>query len=268
MQQLYARLRVSGGRGGKALSGTQNRNVHSVLHNVLAYGVRMGYLVLNPADSVEKPKDDTAERAIYTPEQAQQFLWSTTGDRLRAMWHLVLVTGLRRAELAGLRWRDPNLGAQPPTLTVRSTRTMAGQVVVETDPKSRSGRRVLVLDGVTVGMLERHRAEMEGEGAVRGEAALSEYVFVGEMGHPLHPAGITRRLHVLQAACGLPLITLHDLRHTSATLALMAGVHPKVVTERHGHASTQITMDRYSYVVESTQVDAAEAIGRFLQSAE
>jgi len=114
-------------------------------------------------------------------------------------------------------------------------------------------------------MLQRHRAEMEEGRAVRGEAALSEYVFVTEMGQPLNPAGITRRLHALQAACGLPLITLHDLGHTSATLALMAGVHPKVVTERHGHASTQIALDRYSHVVESMQVDAAEAIGRFFK---
>jgi len=207
VQQLYGRLRASGGRGGRALSGTQTRNVHRVLHNMLAYAVRMGYLVVNPTDSVEKPADDTAERPVNTPEQAQQFLWSTTEDRLRALWHLVLVTGLRRAELAGLRWRDLNLEAHPPTLTVRSTRTMARQVIVETDPKTRAGRRVLVLDRGTVGMLQRHRAEMEEERAVRGEAALSEYVFVSEMGQPLNPAGITRRLHVLQAACGLPLIT-------------------------------------------------------------
>ena len=60
---------------------------------------------------------------------------------------------------------------------------------------------------------------------------------------------------------------MHDLRHTSATVVLLVGVHPKVVTERHGHASTQITLDRYSHVIESMQADAAEAIGRFLQEA-
>jgi integrase len=79
---------------------------------------------------------------------------------------------------------------------------------------------------------------------------------------------LTRSLHALQRQAGLPEITLHDLRHTSATVALLAGVHPKVVTERHGHASTQITLDRYSHVIESMQVSAAEAIGRFLQQAD
>ena len=58
--------------------------------------------------------------------------------------------------------------------------------------------------------------------------------------------------------------TLHDLRHTSATVALLAGVHPKVVSERHAHALTQITLDRYSHVIETMQADAAAAIGAFL----
>jgi integrase len=96
----------------------------------------------------------------------------------------------------------------------------------------------------------------------------SEYVFVDEDGEPYHPARLTRSLRALQRRAGLAKITLHDLRHTSATVALLAGVHPKVVTERHGHASTQITLDRYSHVIEPMQVDAAEAIGRFLQPAE
>jgi site-specific recombinase XerD len=58
------------------------------------------------------------------------------------------------------------------------------------------------------------------------------------------------------------------LRHTSATVDLVAGVHPEVVTERHGHASTQLTLDRYSHVIEYMQVSAAEALGRFLQRAD
>ena len=72
--------------------------------------------------------------------------------------------------------------------------------------------------------------------------------------------------HGLQRRAGLPELTLHDIRHTSATIALLAGVHPKVVSERHGHASTQITLDRYSHVIESMQVAAAQSIDRFLSS--
>lgn len=214
---------------------------------------------------MDKPRDDGEERPVYTPEQTQRFLVAIEGDRLQAMWYLVLATGLRRAELAGLRWRDVALDRNPPTLAVRSTRTTAGHEVVEYDPKSRSSRRVLHLDSGTADLLREHRTAMAAEAEKRDEHALPEYVFVDEFGDPFHPARLTRDLHSLQRRAGLPEISLHDLRHTAATIALLAGVHPKVVSERHGHASTQITLDRYSHVLESMQVAAADAIGRFLR---
>jgi integrase len=268
IQRLYAELRSSGGRGGRPLSGTQVRNIHRVLHNIFSYAQRMGYLAINPANSVERPRDDTAERSVYTPEQVRQLLVAAEKDRLRALWYLVVSTGLRRSEVAGLRWRDVHLAGSPATLTVRVSRTTAGHQVVRTDPKTKAGRRSVVLDAGTVEVLGEHRDQMEAEALLRGQGALSTYVFVDEVGEPYHPVRLTRSLHALQQRAGLPEITLHDLRHTSATVALLAGVHPKVVTERHGHASTQITLDRYSHVIESMQQGAAEAIGRFLQPAD
>ncbi len=268
VQHLYSQLRLSGGQGGRPLSGTQVRNIHRVLHNVLSYARRIGYIPINPADSVEKPKDDTVERSVYTPEQVRRFLAEAEGDRLHALWYLVISTGLRRSELAGLKWQDLDLVGASPTLTVRVSRTKAGSRVVESDPKTRASRRTMVLDRGSVGVLVGHRDRMGVEAVLRGDDGVPGHVFVDEFGQPYHPERITRILHGLQRRAGLPEITLHDLRHTSATVALLAGVHPKVVTERHGHASTQITLDRYSHVLESMQVTAAEAIGRFLQPAE
>jgi integrase len=224
----------------------------------------MGYLSRNPAEAIDKPRQDTEERPVYTPDQVRHFLSVAQGDRLRAMWHLELATGLRRADLAGLRWRDVALDRDPPVLAVRTTRTTAGHLVVEYDPKTRSGRRVLYLDRATREILRDHRGAMATEAEKRGEPTVPEYVFVDELGGPYHPAHLTRDLHALQQRAGLPRITLHDLRRTAATVALIAGVHPKVVSERHGHASTQITLDRYSHVIESMQTAAADAIGRFL----
>jgi integrase len=253
VQRLYSELRASGGREGGPVTGTQVRNIHRVLHNALGYAVRLGYIARNPTEAVDKPREDTAERTAYTPEQIRRFLAAVEGDRLQAMWYLVLATGLRRAELAGLRWRDVALDRDPPILAVRTTRTTAGHALVEYDPKSRSSRRVLHLDRGTADVLQAHRVAMAAESEQRGEFALPEYVFVDEFGEPFHPARLTRDLHALQRRAGLPEITLHDLRHTAATIALLAGVHPKLMSERHGHASTQITLDRYSHVL---RVDA------------
>ena len=265
VQKLYSELRSSGARGGKPLSGTQVRNVHGVLHNALNYAARIGYIARNPTDAIDRPRNDTEERPVYPPDEVRLFMMAADGDRLQAMWYLVLATGLRRAELAGLRWRDVALDRVPATLAVRTTRTTAGHAVVEYDPKSKSSRRLLHLDKRTAELLGHHFGAMAAEAEKRGELAVPEYVFVDEFGDPYHPAQLTRYLHELQRRAGLPEITLHDLRHTAATVALLAGVHPKVVSERHGHASTQITLDRYSHVLESMQVAAADAIGRFLQ---
>lgn len=266
VQKLYSELRRCGGQGGKPLSGTQVHNIHGVLHNALNYAVRMGYISRNPAEAIDKPRQDTEERPVYTPDQVRHFLSVAEGDRLRAMWHLELATGLRRAELAGLRWRDVALDRGPPVLAVRTTRTTAGHLVVEHDPKTKSGRRVLHLDNRTGEILREHREAMSVEAEKRGEPTVPEYVICRRAWRPVPPGAID--------ACP-PLVTAPNgpggnnsprpqLRHMAATIALLAGVHPKVVSERHGHASTQITLDRYSHVIESMQTAAADAIGRFL----
>ena len=190
VQKLYSELRSSGARGGKPLSGTQVRNVHGVLHNALNYAVRIGYIARNPTDAIDRPRNDTEERPVYTPDEVRRFMMAADGDRLQAMWYLVLATGLRRAELAGLRWRDVALDRVPATLAVRTTRTTAGHAVVEYDPKSKSSRRLLHLDKRTAELLGHHFGAMAAEAETCGESALPEYVFVDGVpgGVPSHPA--------------------------------------------------------------------------------
>jgi integrase len=266
IQQLYVDLRSGGRRDGRSLSGTQVGNIHRVLHNVLSYAQHMGYLSVNPADRVERPRDDTEERPVYTPEQVRVLLETAKADRLHALWYLAISTGLRRSELAGLKWEDIDSRSSQPVLMVRRTRTMADNRVVDSTPKTRAGRRTIVLDQGTVALLVEHRELMASEARKRGDARAPDHVFVDDLGEPYIPIRLTRLLHALQRRAGLPQLTLHDMRHTSATVALLAGVHPKVVSERHGHASTQITLDRYSHVIESMQVAAAQSIDRFLSS--
>lgn len=172
---------------------------------------------LNPSDRAEKPADDSVERSVYTPAQVRSFLAAVACDRLRALWHLVVVTGLRRGELAGLQWQDLALDTPPATLTVRVTRAMAGTRVVEQDPKTRAGRRRIILDAETASLLAAHREAMAGEARLRGEP-LGPWVFVDEWGAPLNPNWLVRRLHIIQARHELPAITLYDLRHTAATM--------------------------------------------------
>ena len=85
-------------------------------------------------------------------------------------------------------------------------------------------------------------------------------VFTAENGGALDPETITRYFRQAVKRAMLPQIRLHDLRHTHATLALQAGIHPKVVSERLGHATVSITLDTYSHAIPAMQEEAAALI--------
>jgi integrase len=104
---LYAALRASGGRGGRPLRGKSVRDVHGLLRKALGDAVRRGHLVANPVLAVDPPaRDDSVDRTAWTAVEVRRFLETTADDRLAAVWRLVLATGLRRGELAGLQWTD------------------------------------------------------------------------------------------------------------------------------------------------------------------
>ena len=87
-----------------------------------------------------------------------------------------------------------------------------------------------------------------------------DLVFCRPDGQPWDPNRFTRTFQRKVRELGLPMIRLHDLRHTWATLALESGVHPKVVSERLGHGTVSITLDIYSHVTPAMQTDAAERV--------
>jgi integrase len=129
--------------------------------------------------------------------------------------------------------------------------------IVSKEPKA-SSRRAVALAPHTVVALRRHRSVQAQERLAAGPAwQHSGLVFVDEFGSGYHPQRLTDLFHEAANAAGLPRIRLHDLRHTSATLALVAGIHPKVVQERLGHASIGMTLDIYSHVLAGMQQDAA-----------
>jgi integrase len=254
----HTRLLEHGRKDGTPLATRTVHVAHRVLRRALADAVRWSLIPSNPASTARAPKLEAREMTVWTAEQASRFLRAVADDRMGALWAVALHTGLRRGELAGLRWVDVDLPEG--TLTVAQQRTTANYKVVVSAPKAKSHRQLLLAPH-TVSALERHRKLQRLERVALGPAWKdSGYVFVDELGEPYHP----QRLHWLfeQAAqrAGLPVIRLHDLRHTMATLALQAGVHPKVVQEQLGHSGIDVTLDVYSHVIPGMQEDAASLV--------
>ena len=247
--------------GGAPLSPTTVRTTHRVLQDAL----RWELIERNPCDAVIAPRRAEVEMRSWDAEQSRAFLAHVAGDRLATMWRLFLATGMRRGEVAGLRWIDVDLDAE--RLAVRSTRVLVYTDVQVVEPKTRRSRRAVSLDGGPIAALRAHRANQDTERARIGDAwTETGYVFVREDGRPVDPDRITHLFGVAVTECGLPRIRLHDLRHTAATLALTAGVHPKVVSERLGHSSIAITLDTCSHVLPSMQEDAASKMGLLLDA--
>jgi len=258
IKRWHGELLDHGRRDGTPLAVNSVKLAHRVLHRALADGVRWNVVPTNPASSVRVPKGEHKEMSVWTAEEARRFLDSLEQDRLRGLWALALHTGMRRGELAGLRWSDIDLDGA--TLTVSQQRTTAGSKTVTMAPKARSQRQLLLADP-TVSSLREHLDRQTSERTDAGVAWVeSGYVFVDESGDPLLPQRITKMFAAAIARADVPTIRLHDVRHTMATNALAAGVHPKVVQEQLGHSTIAVTMDTYSHVPQAVRRESAGRI--------
>jgi integrase len=268
LSRHYALLLERGGSQGRPLSPTTVRTVHRVLSKALNDAVRDGLLETNPVTRAVPPKRRRYEARVWTAEEAIRFLTAAGSDRLYAAWLIALCCGLRRGELAGLRWRDLDLDRG--TLSVTTQRTTDSDYNIVTKAPKGTGRRVIDLGAGTVEALRAHQAAQLDEVRdfhgllVVDTVEVPDYVFVAEDLRPIHPQRLTDLFQLASKAAGVPVIRLHDARHSCATLALDAGVHPKVVQQLLGHSTWSTTMDLYSHRVERLQRDATQKIESLL----
>ncbi len=263
LNALYAKLASEGKRDGKTgLSPMTVHHVHACLHRAFKDAVRWNRLFRNPVDAADPPKvagPGGREMKTWNATQVRAFLEATRNDRLHPLWRLLAMTGMRRGEVLGLKWEDIDFEAG--RLAVRRSLIPLGGEVIVSEPKTARGRRVVALDAETVEVLKAQAAPQLAEQQRSGEAwADSGYICTKEDGTPYHPEVVSRYFRQAVKEAKLPTIRPHDLRHTHATLALRAGIHPKLVSERLGHATVSITLDTYSHAIPAMQEEAATLI--------
>lgn len=263
VQRAFARL-LSGGVDNAPASLASAHAAFKTLRTALNAAVAEGYLSRNPAQCVRLPTyrrpraviwteeliarwRRTGERppvAVWTAPQVARFLAGTRGHPLYAAYHLVAFRGLRRGEVAGLRWIDLDLdnGLMHVTYQVQPAGPTRARAVI--NPKTASSRAWVALDAATAQVLRHHRA-WQTRMLAATNAEDSGFVFQMSDGTPFDPGYLTRTFQTLGRRCGLPPIRLHDLRHTAASLALQAGVQLKIVQETLRHSSIVLTADTY-----------------------
>lgn len=273
LYELRTELLTDGARGphGGELSPRTVNLTMTIVGKVLADALDEGLITKNPAKGMKRLKEPRTEMKVWDADQVRTYLDAVEGDRLAALWSLFVRVGLRRGEALGLRWSDVDLDSGTITIAqtlvlVSASEERGGRRVEVSEPKTKAGRRTISLDGDLVAELRAHRRGQLEERMAWGEAWQDTgLVFTREDGTLIHPETASFWHERWCRLAGLPPIRLHDLRHTAATLALSAGVHPKVVSVRLGHANIGITLDTYSHVLEEHQAAAAEAVASLLR---
>lgn len=250
----------------RRLSARIVRYTHAVLNSAFKQAVKWSVLALNPAELVDLPKIERKEMQALTPEEAAKFLDAAATDRYGILFHVAVVTGMRPSEYIGLQWKDINF--ETGVVTVQRTLTWKRDGTwYFGEPKTSRSRRSIPLPASLMPLLKEHKIRQAEKRLKAGpEYHNLDLIFSGQEGQPLMQHNlIVRHFKPTLKQAELPdSIRLYDLRHTCATLLLVAGENPKVVSERLGHSSVVITLDTYSHVLPSMQRAASEKLENLL----
>ncbi|MGH2984841.1 MAG: site-specific integrase [Solirubrobacterales bacterium] len=244
------------------LSASTIKLVHAVCHRAFKDAVRWDRIARNPAASADPPRSARARAQAWTASELSRFLEHVRDDRLFALWRLAATSGMRRGELAGLTWRALDLDTARLEVSQQLMPTPGG--VSFRPPKSARSRRTIALDAETVEALRTHRGAQLLERDFAADAYADEdLVFCDELGGPINPQRLTDWFRRHRKAAGIPIWTLHTLRHTAATLMLTSGTPVHIVAARLGD-TPQIVLGTYAHLLPQSDEVAAERVAAAL----
>lgn len=264
IQRYYSNKLTSGRHDGEGLSPRTVRHHHMCLHTALQSAMKWGLLARNPVDAVDPPRCQRAEIQILNEDEINTLLEAAKSTLYYPLFYTALFTGMRRSELLALRWCDVDLLLC--TVSVSRTLHLLNKGCVTIRPtKTAKSRRQVALSPSNALILREHRENQETLRILSGTTLKEgDFVFSQLDGKPLLPNTVTHNWIKLVRRIGLQGIRLHDARHSHASLLLKQGVHPKIVQERLGHASIQVTLDTYSHVAPGLQEAAAVGFDELL----
>jgi integrase len=257
LQALYGRLLAPAGQG-RALSAGSVLNLHLVLTQAFGQAVRWQLLPANPANGAQPPRPQRAIATVVDPAALRRLLAALAGSRLQLPAAIAAATGMRRGEILALRWAD--LDTSYSRAQVQRTLQPTQHGLVFEQPKTARSRRTILLPSFLTPYLTRQRRDQQHRRDAAG-AAWNDHGLIIDRGdgNPCNPDSLSAAWARTLRKNKLPPIRFHDLRHAHATLMLSQGIHPKIVSERLGHASIGITLDTYSHVLPTMQEQAAAA---------
>ena len=251
------------GKSCEKLSARTVHHQHRVLSQSLKYAVRQGYLGRNPAELVDPPSPRKKTMRTLTPFEVEVLFDRAADSYYYPVFYTAVSSGLRQAELLGLRWRDIDLDML--SISVSQVLYKRRGVCQFKEPKTSHSRRRVAMTPKLALFLREYKEERESLSLHLGKLlSLDDLVFANIEGKPLDPGVLSHTFHRIAIQAGLKDVHFHTLRHTFASLMLLRGAKPKVISEALGHASVAFTMDCYSHIIEGMQEDAMALLDEVL----
>ena len=261
IETLYSDMLRNGridGKGG--LSKTTVEHHHRVLKKALSKAVKWQYLGRNPCDAVDPPKPEKKDIQTLTVEETQQFIEKAKSSTIYLPVLLAVTTGIRLGEVCGLQWMDIDLDNK--RLSIRQVMCESRRYgVIIKEPKTKNSKRSIALSKTTVEALRQYKAEVSKLRLQLGIGLKKEdLIFEKTPGDRMTPTRVSSAYNWFIHKNKLKRVSFHALRHTHATHLLEGNIHPKIVSERLGHATIGITLNTYSHVLPNMQEEAANKI--------
>ncbi|MFC2034879.1 tyrosine-type recombinase/integrase [Chloroflexota bacterium] len=264
LKQLHPQtIQAYYGKVCETLSSRTVHHQHRVLSQSLKYAVRQGYLGSNSAELVDPPSPRKKVMRTLTPFEVEVLFEKAQDNYYYPVIYTAVSTGLRQAELLGLRWRDINLDMC--SISVSQVLYKRSGISHFKEPKTAHSRRRVAMTPKLALFLREYHAEKEALYSQLGlRPTLDSLVFSNMEGMPIDPSVLSHTFAKIVKQAGLENIRFHDLRHTFASLMLLRGAKPKVISEALGHSSVAFTMDTYSHIISGMQEDAMSLLDEVL----
>ncbi|MEW9668648.1 tyrosine-type recombinase/integrase [Ammoniphilus sp. 3BR4] len=239
------------------------KKVLDILKVALKKAKKLSLIRENPLDNVELPRGEKKEMLVWDLNQVNKFINAAQVFRYYIAYILAIFTGMRKGEILGLRWKDIDFDKN--IIYVKQILANNGKEF-KVGAKTASGVRAIHIPKHLAYELLSHRKKMLQEKSQSGlEYTENDLVVSTKYGNPVDPASLSVRFKKQIIKLGLPPIRFHDLRHTHTTMLIQQNVNAKVISERLGHSSIQITLNQYSHVLPSMQQEVANKLDELIQ---
>lgn len=246
----------------ESLESTTIHTIGSLIKLSFDKAVKLNLIKSNPMLNVDLPKVMRKEMKVWDNNQIKRFIKEGNKVKRPTRYYIggviALLTGMRRGEILGLRWKDVDFDKNK--ITIRQTMTGRTKEIKATT-KTKSGLRTISVSNSLVNILKKEKVKREKEKESYGEHYEDyDLIVCTQIGRPVHPDDFVDSIKSLIKKLDLPMIRFHDFRHSHASLLIEQNIHPKLISERLGHANIGITLDIYAHVLPSMQQEVADKL--------